>query len=41
MLFMGFPGTFARSKSRLRPMPETKHDIGSVDLETKPQIDRL
>jgi hypothetical protein len=39
--FMGFSGTFARLKSRLSNMAETKLDMDPMDLEIKPQVDRL
>ena len=39
--FMGFPGTFARVKSRLRQMLGNRAWYGPMDLETKPQVDCL
>jgi hypothetical protein len=39
-LFMGFPGTFARSKSRLDRCRKIKLHMGPMDLKTKTQVDR-
>jgi hypothetical protein len=35
-ILMGFPGTFALSKSLQRQMPGNQIDMDPMDLETKP-----